>query len=224
MPHRLSATAILLLVSSAASAQQPIPLLPPPPSFEQQPPPPFPPGPPGSPALPPVASPGIAEPAGPAPTAAPPPSTTSGMPEPAGPAPGASAQPLAPPAAPGRIFCGQTVPTRVADSASVPESYRPFIGIWSDAAWTPQLCAALIVESVTGDGTATITYAFGPIGSGNRAPGGVLHGTGVVRDGELRFQNNDGSQYAFKPLYADLQGRLTTPQGQSYETVFKKTY
>ena len=54
--------------------------------------------------------------------------------------------------------------------------------------------------------------------------GGVLHGTGIVRDGELRFQNNDGSQYSFKPFYADLAGRLTTPQGQSYEAIFKKTY
>ena len=107
---------------------------------------------------------------------------------------------------------------------SRPGVHRPLIGIWSDAAWTPQLCAALIVETVAADGTATITYAFGPIGSGNRAPGGVLHGTGIVRDGELKFQNNDGSQYAFKPFYADLAGRLTTPQGQSFDAVFKKTY
>ena len=32
------------------------------------------------------------------------------------------------------------------DRAVIPERYRPFVGIWSDAAWTPQLCAALIVE------------------------------------------------------------------------------
>ena len=143
---------------------------------------------------------------------------------PAGPGLAGSASPLAPPPAQSRVFCGQNVPASVADPGSVPEIYRSFIGIWSDAAWTPQLCAALIVETVTGDGTATITYAFGPIGSGNRAPGGILHGTGIVRDGELRFQNNDGSQYVFKTFYADLAGRLTTPQGQTYEAVFKKTY
>ena len=56
-----------------------------------------------------------------------------------------------------------------------------------------------------------------------RIPGGVLNGTGIVQDGELRFQNSDGSQFAFRPLYADLDGRLTTPQGQSYQTIFKKT-
>ena len=45
----------------------------------------------------------------------------------------------------------------------------------------------------------------------------------MIRDGELRFQNSDGSQFAFRPLYADLDGRLTTPKNQSYRTVFKRS-
>ncbi len=106
----------------------------------------------------------------------------------------------------------------------MPEPYRQFLGLWSDAAWTPQLCAALIVENVAQDGTATITYAFGPIGSGNQKPGGILHGTGIVQDGELKFQNNDGSQYGFKPFYSDLVGHLTTAKGDTYEAIFKKTF
>ena len=132
----------------------------------------------------------------------------------------------APPAdaGPSRVFCGQTVTYRLADPGSVPEAYRQFIGLWSDAAWTPQLCAALVVESVAGDGAVTITYAFGPIGSGNQKPGGILHGTGVVQDGELKFQNNDGSQFAFKPFYSDLVGHLVTPKGDTYEAIFKKTF
>jgi hypothetical protein len=140
-------------------------------------------------------------------------------------------QPPPPPAAappveagPSRVFCGQTVTYQLADPATAPEAYRQFLGIWSDAAWTPQLCAALIVESVAGDGTATISYAFGPIGSGNQKPGGVLHGTGIVQDGELKFQNNDGSQYGFKLFYADLVGHLTTAKGETYEAIFKKTF
>ena len=111
----------------------------------------------------------------------------------------------------------------LSDRAALPDPYRQFIGIWSDAAWNPQLCAALVVESVQPDGTASILYVFGPMGSNTRRAGGVLHGTGVIRDGELRFQNSDGTQFAFRPLYADLDGRLTTPQGQSYQAVFKKT-
>ena len=115
-------------------------------------------------------------------------------------------------------------PTVLVDPASGAQPYRPFLGIWSDAAWTPQLCAALIVENVGSDGTATITYAFGPIGSGKAKPGGVLHGTGIIADGELKFQNADGSQYGFKPFYSDLGGQWTTPQGETYEAIFKKTF
>jgi len=147
------------------------------------------------------------------------------------PPPPAAAAPAPPPLAPRvatgpateRVFCDQPVTISLADRSAVPDRYRPFVGIWSDAAWTPQLCAALIVHSVQSDGTASILYVYGPLGSNNRRPGGVLHGTGVIRDGELRFQNSDGTQFAFRPLFADLDGRLTTPQGQSYQAVFKKT-
>ena len=154
----------------------------------------------------------------PAPARAPAPIATA---PPAGPPPATNAPNLGP--ATGRVFCEQQVTVRIAEPGSVPARYRPFLGIWSDAAWSAQLCAALIVQNVAPDGTATIVYAFGPMGSNPRGAGGVLHGTGVIRDGELRFQNSDGSQFAFRPLYADLDGKLTTPQGQTHETVFKQT-
>ena len=199
-------------LAGAASAQQslppPIPLYPgaAPRSIEPEPLPPLPPTPPG-------------------------PASAIPMPPPDAPLPPAAAAPappaLAPPVASGpvtqRVFCDQPVTISLADRSVIPERYRPFVGIWSDAAWTPQLCAALIVESVQSDGSASIFYVYGPLGSNNRRPGGVLHGTGIIRDGELRFQNADGTQFAFRPLYADLDGRLTTPQGQSYQAVFKKT-
>lgn len=140
---------------------------------------------------------------------------------PPAPQPSTTGAPVSPSA--DRTFCSQPVSIHVANRDTVGQRYQPFIGIWSDASWTPSLCAALIVENVTPDGTATIVYAFGPMGSNTRAPGGVLHGTGVVRDGELRFQNSDGSQFSFRPLYSDLDGRLTTPQGQTLGAVFKRS-
>jgi hypothetical protein len=154
---------------------------------------------------------------------------------PANPAPAGTTQAVPPsdqpaqaspaqPAPVGRDFCEQTVTAQPADPASVPERYRPFVGIFSDAAWNPQLCAALVVEAITGDGTTTITYVFGPIGAGKKAAGGVLHGTGVIKDGSLLFQNSDGSQYAFQPFYSDLAGRWTTPKGQTYEAIFKRAF
>jgi hypothetical protein len=129
--------------------------------------------------------------------------------------------PTSPPV--GRVFCEQPVSVQFAGPDAVAERFRPFIGIWSDASWTPVLCAALIVENVAPDGTATILYIFGPMGASGRGAGGVLQGTGIIRDGELKFQNSDGSQFAFRPLYADLAGRLTTPKNQTYQAVFKKT-
>jgi hypothetical protein len=208
MPTRSSLAAALLLAGAAtASAHRPEPL---PPLT-------------GAPAPRPVPDAGA-----PVPLGVPPISPDVIAPEPAAP-PGASpptAAPSAPaqPPAPSRIFCEQTVTYRLADPASVAPNFQPFVGIWSDADWTPSLCAALIVESVQGNGTATLTYAYGPLAAGQRTPGGVLHGTGIIRDGQLQFQNNDGSQFTFKPFYADLQGQLTTPQGQTYQAVFKRTY
>ncbi len=133
--------------------------------------------------------------------------------------------PSAPPEPePGRVFCGQSVSYRLADPSSVPEPYRRFLGAWSDAAWDANTCAALIVDNVGADGAASIIYVFGPMGSGVRVPGGVLHGSGLIRDDELRFQNSDGTQFAFRPAIADLVGHMTTPNGQTYEADFKKTF
>ena len=211
MLRRIAPISLLLLLSPATlQAQQPaapVPLYPgaAPRSIEPEP---LPPLPPASPRAPSAAFP----PPGPPPLALAPS---------AGPPPAANSPILGPATA--RVFCDQQVTAQLADPDSVPARYRPFLGIWSDAAWSPQLCAALIVQNVAPDGTATILYAFGPMGSNLRGPGGVLNGTGVIRDGELRFQNSDGSQFAFRPLYADLDGKLTTPQGQTYEAVFKQT-
>jgi hypothetical protein len=123
----------------------------------------------------------------------------------------------------GRVFCQQSVDFRVADRATASERFRRFLGVWSDAAWDMRTCAALIVTDVKPDGTASILYVYGPLDASPSAPGGVLHGTGVIRDGELRFQNSDGTQFAFKPGLADLQGRLTSPQGQTFSATFKPT-
>jgi hypothetical protein len=135
----------------------------------------------------------------------------------------AQAPPITGEPQPSRVFCDQSVTYRIAEPATVPEPYRRFLGAWTDAAWDANTCAALIVENIDPNGTASIVYAYGPLGSSARATGGTLHGTGIIRDGELRFQNSDNTQFAFRPGIADLIGRMTTPNGQSYEAAFKKT-
>jgi len=204
--HLVTTLLALLLSPAVALAQQqssPAPLYPGamPRAFETQPLPPLPP------AAETTGPPSATAPAEPSPAA------TSGTP--------AMGAPMSAPAE--RVFCDQAVTVQLADPDAVAERFRPFVGIWSDASWTPQLCAALIVENVAPDGTATILYLFGPMGSKARGAGGVLQGTGVIRDGELRFQNSDGSQFAFRPLYADLDGHFSTPGGQDYQAIFKKT-
>jgi hypothetical protein len=139
------------------------------------------------------------------------------------PAPATQGTPVTAAGSVDRVFCEQPVSLHVADRDSVPERFRDFIGMFSDAAWSSDLCAALVVENVGTDGTATIVYAFGPMGSNAGSVGGVLRGAGIIRNGELRFQNSDGSQFAFRPLYDDLDGRLTSPKGQMYQAVFKRT-
>jgi hypothetical protein len=135
----------------------------------------------------------------------------------------AQAPPITGEPQPSRVFCDQRVTYRIAEPATVPEPYRRFLGAWTDAAWDANTCAALIVENIDPNGTASIVYAYGPLGSSARATGGTLHGTGIIRDGELRFQNSDNTQFAFRPGIADLIGRMTTPNGQTYEAAFKKT-
>jgi len=167
------------------------------------------------------------EAAAPAPDAPMPDAPMPGAPMPGAPSPPAAAPPgtVPPAAAPpeGRVFCNQRVSFTLAPRDSVPAAYRDFVGIFSDAAWTPRLCAALIVENVSPDGLATIVYVFGSMGT-SAAGGGVLNGTGIVRHGELKFQNSDGTQFSFSPFYSDLDGHLMIPRGQTYETIFKRAF
>src|SRR5271155_2995402 len=65
----------------------------------------------------------------------------------------------------GRVFCEQSVSYRLADPSTIPESYRRFLGAWSDAAWDANTCAALIVDSVRPDGNPSIIYVYGSLGS-----------------------------------------------------------
>ena len=122
-----------------------------------------------------------------------------------------------------RVFCDQSVSYKLADPDTVPAQFRRFFGAWSDAAWDASTCAALIVQDVKPDGTASIIYVYGPLGSSAPKPGGMLHGTGIIRDDELRFQNSDGSQFAFRAGIVDLEGHLTTPKGQNFDATFKQT-
>jgi hypothetical protein len=147
-----------------------------------------------------------------------PPAPAASQPSPSPPQPGLSQEEQ-----PGRVFCQQNVAYHLADRSSVPEQYQRFVGVWSDAAWDIKTCAALIVQDVKPDGAASIIYVYGPQGSNSTVTGAVLHGTGVIRGDQLRFQNTDGSQYAFRPGLVDLVGHWINPKGESFQATFKAT-
>ena len=143
----------------------------------------------------------------------------------------AAAQPLPPPAIPpaaapegARVFCEQSVSFTLAPRARVPARYRRFLGVWSDAAWGPNACAALVVKDIDRTGTAKILYVYGPLSPDTPGPGGILRGTGIIRAGALRFQNSDGTQFVFRPDVVDLAGSMTTPRGDSFTAIFKKSF
>lgn len=137
----------------------------------------------------------------------------------------AAAQAMAPSAAPAdHVFCQQPVAVTVAPRTDTAARYRRFLGIWSDAAWGPHACAALVVEHISRGGTARIVYAYGPMSADRPGPGGVLRGTGLIRNGALRFQDSDGTQFAFHPEAVDLAGRMTTETGETYRATFKKSF
>lgn len=139
-------------------------------------------------------------------------------------APAASAQQAMPGEESERSFCQQNVSLALATPAHVPKPYRRFVGIWSDGAWNARGCAALIVENVRPDGIASILYIYGPMGPHQPGPGGVLHGTGVIRDGALKFDDAKGDKFTFRPAIVDLDGAMTTPQGKTYQSIFKQSF
>src|SRR5215472_6221406 len=85
---------------------------------------------------------------------------------------GAETPPAAEAPEAGRVFCRQSVGFHLADRANVPQTLRRFLGVWSDAAWDARTCAALIVEDVQPDGTASIVYVYGPLGASSPVRGG----------------------------------------------------
>jgi hypothetical protein len=108
-----------------------------------------------------------------------------------------------PPLQESAMLCGQSVQYGL-DRSGTAEAYAAFVGVWTGN-WnnSNRLCGALIVERVRSDGTAQIIYAYGS----NRA-GGPSHqqrrAAIIDNDGTLRFQDDQGSVFVFKPKTGDV--------------------
>ena len=70
--------------------------------------------------------------------------------------------------------------------SGVPKEYRPFIGVWKDAAWNGEWCHDLYITEIKPDGTVTLLDAHGPyLKLGHEAT--VFKRTARIENGVLSF-------------------------------------
>lgn len=112
------------------------------------------------------------------------------------------------------------IATRAAP-AGTPNNVLAFLGHWGPGEWgTSKRCNALIVHSVTIDGTARVTYVYGTAffdRSGINTTPGSFDAIGTINGNSLRFTSQMGRPVEYK-LKSD--GRLEGWYGQSADTVF----
>jgi hypothetical protein len=91
------------------------------------------------------------------------------------------------------LVCGRSVSYTLAASSN-----KAFLGAWAGN-WNnaSELCAGLIVEKIDPDGAADIIYIYGPSRPGSRLAWKQQHRTGVLSDGRLTFQDDQGSVFTF---------------------------
>jgi hypothetical protein len=93
------------------------------------------------------------------------------------------------------VLCGRAI-NYVIDGTGVPDLYRPFLGVWTGAAWNSRICGGLIVGKVDNDGMASVSYVYGPL-SGSDFPWKLQSPTAVIRDNQLTFEDEERGNFTF---------------------------
>jgi hypothetical protein len=119
-------------------------------------------------------------------------------------------------------LCGKAVSYDSNAAQGSTQQQRDFIGVWSGGIWNSNVCGALIVESVGYDGSATVTYVYGPAGARTKVAWKALRRTALVRSGELKFDDDQGGHFTFWPAGGSLQGRFVDAKGRSLQTVLTR--
>ena len=120
------------------------------------------------------------------------------------------------------VLCGRSVDYTIARAGAF-DMARPFLGVWTGGSWSPRICGSLIVERVQSDGTAQITYVYGPNGPGANFPWDAQRQPATIENGQLSFQDKDGGHFSF--VLTDnntLFARFVSAKGAKLSTVFKK--
>jgi hypothetical protein len=119
------------------------------------------------------------------------------------------------------MICGRSV-DYVVDATGVSDPYRSFLGVWTGAAWNSRICGGLIVQGADNDGTARITYVYGPL-PGSQFPWKQQSPNAQIRNGQLTFQDDDGGNFAFRLNEQHvLNGHFTSARGVALDAVLTR--
>jgi hypothetical protein len=119
------------------------------------------------------------------------------------------------------VICGRPV-NYVVDATGAAEPYRSFLGVWTGAAWNSRICGGPIVGSVENDGTARITYIYGPL-PGSQFSWKQQSPTAVIRNGQLTFQDEEAGNFIFRLSEQNmLRGHFTSARGVTLDAVLTR--
>jgi len=119
------------------------------------------------------------------------------------------------------VICGRLV-NYVVDATGVAEPYRSFLGVWTGAAWNSRICGGLIVGSVENNGTARITYIYGPM-PGSQFSWKQQSPTAVIRNGQLTFQDEELGNFIFRLSEQNiLRGHFTSARKVTLDAVLTR--
>jgi len=119
------------------------------------------------------------------------------------------------------VICGRSI-DYVIDATGVADAFRSFLGVWTGAAWNSHICGGLIVAGVDNDGSARITYIYGPLPGSNfswkqQSP------AAVIRYGQLTFQDEEAGNFIFRLSDQNiLRGHFTSARGIALDAVLTR--
>jgi hypothetical protein len=119
------------------------------------------------------------------------------------------------------VICGRSI-DYVIDATGAADVFRSFLGVWTGAAWNSRICGGLIVAGVDNDGTARITYIYGPLPGSNfswkqQSP------AAVIQSGQLTFQDEEAGKFTFRLSDQNvLRGHFNSARGVALDAVLTR--
>ena len=119
------------------------------------------------------------------------------------------------------MICGRPV-SYIVDGTGATEPYRSFLGVWSGAAWNSRICGGLIVQSIDADGTAHVTYIYGPL-PGAQFAWKSQSPAAFIRYGQLGFTDEEGGTFTFRLDQPNvLRGHFVSIRGVTLDAVLSR--